>query len=188
MANRYLSVLTLLAVASPGVASTIDQVNVSDDIYGSFSGTINSGATGAAATLYWDSAVTGAIFTIDFTNSSNMITDVLFSDAGHDSPIYAGDSLEFDGFQSSNSAIGTSCTASATTACLVATGAFQDVTALIGTVTGGVGDSGDISILAGDAVSTPEPGSLFLLIGGLGAGWATLRKHRCARAFPPHAT
>jgi len=162
--TRLVGVVAIsLAVAASAHAGVVDQVVVSDEYYGPYSGSIDSGATGSAAILYWESAVYGAIFTIDFTDSAGIVTDVLFSDAGWDDPVYPGDSLEFDGYYSGDLAIGTVCTPSATTACLQTTGAFQDVTALIGTFNGGQGifEGGDISILADDA-PVPEPASLWL--------------------------
>ena len=168
----------LIAVSLSCSAGVVDQVIVVDDIYGSFSGAINSGDTGVAATLAWDSAVYGYLFTIDFTNGSGIITDVLFSGAGHDSPAYPGDSLEFDGFLSGNSAIGTLCTSGPTTACLQSTGALQDVTAVIGTLGDGICCGGsDVSVLVGDAV--PEPTSLVLLGIGL-ASFSLIRRRKTA--------
>jgi len=169
----------LLAASLSSYGAVIDQVIASDGFYTPFSGTINSGDTGVAATLDWDSAVFGAVFIIDFTNGAGIITDVLFSDAGHDSPEYAGDSLEFDGFLSGNSAIGTPCIAGPTTACLQTTGEIQDVTALIGSLNG-IGiccGTSDVSILADDAV--PEPTSLILLGIGL-ASFSLIRRRKTA--------
>jgi hypothetical protein len=54
-------------------------VTVVDNYYGNFTGSVNSSDTGSADTLNWDSAVYGAPFSIDLTNSSGIITDVLYN-------------------------------------------------------------------------------------------------------------
>src|SRR5689334_17767368 len=110
-AYRVLLLPIILAVGATAHAGVVAQVNVSDDIYGPFAGSINDSDSGPAATLFWNSAVFGAIFQINFTNQAGIITDVLFSNAGHPGPFIAGDSLEFDGFRSGNPLIGTACVA-----------------------------------------------------------------------------
>jgi hypothetical protein len=54
-------------------------VTVQDNIYGPFTGSVNSTDMGAADTLNWASAVYGSPFSINFTDASGMITDVLFN-------------------------------------------------------------------------------------------------------------
>ena len=187
MSGRFkLAAVFVLTVgmASPSFAGVLDTVTTTDDFYGSFNGTISSGATGAAATLYWDSAVDGAVFSIDLTNSAGITTDVLFSGAGHDGPdpvvpAFAGDSLEFDGYFSGNPLIGTVCVPSTTNACIVSTGTAIDLTPTVDAfaeaqLSFDPGDEGVSIIVTANDAPVPEPASLALFSSAL-AGFAGLR-------------
>lgn len=175
-----------IAAAAPraGHASPIDTVTTTDFFYGSFSGSIDSASAGSAATLTWQSAIYGGggggqqSIAIDFTNAAGVITDVLFNSLYAPNSNY--DTLTLDGANSGDSRIGTQCVSTGTTACLVATGAAQDLDATITALNGsGIFAGGDISVTIGDAAAVPEPVSLALLGTGL-IGLFTLGQRRRA--------
>jgi hypothetical protein len=138
-------------------------------IYGPFSGSINQGATGISAELNWNYALDYQPFTLDFTNASNVITDVMFSSGN--------DNLEFDGHLSGNPAIGTTCVAVGDVGCLQATGTTQDVTSQVGTLAGFSCCSDSLSVVVGDAIPVPEPAP-FAALGTALVVLATVRRRR----------
>jgi hypothetical protein len=164
----------LFAMGVTAHAGVVAQVDVVDDIYGTFTGSINDSDTGPAATLSWHSAVFFSSFNINLTNSLGIITDVLFSGGS--------DVLEFDGFQSGNPLIGTGCAAGPSTACLQTTGTFQDVTGVIATLNGGSGiccGGSSVSVLAVDAV--PEPATATPVLVAMLAGINLIRRRMTVR-------
>jgi hypothetical protein len=180
--NIFALVAILLAsvcgLAAPSQATVVDQVVAADGIFGPFNGSINQGATGSNAILTWSYPVEGQPFTLDFTNASNVITDVMFSLG------YAGaslDDLEFDGYLSGNAAIGTTCVAGGDVGCLQATGTTQDVTAAVAGLVrfGCCGDSLTVVVDDGVAVATPEPAPI-TVFGTAVAGLVLLRRRRRA--------
>ncbi len=185
-AARFALPLVLFAAAPrTGHANPVDFVTTEDYNYASFSGSIDSASTGAAATLTWQSAIYGGggndqrSIAIDFTNAAGIVTDVLFNSLY--APAAIDDTLTLAGANSGNAQIGTKCVSTSTTACLVATGSAQDLDATITTLNGGSGifEGGDISVTIGDAAPVPEPVTIALFGSGL-IGLFALRTQRRA--------
>ena len=81
---KLMAVPAILMAASPLCsASVVDGVEVLiDRTYGTFTGTIDSASTGSAATIDFEASLDRhPSFTLDFTNSADVITDVMFSGA-----------------------------------------------------------------------------------------------------------
>jgi hypothetical protein len=172
--KRYALAAILLAsicgLAAPSRATVVDQVNADNIDYDPFSGSIDQGATGSNAKLNWKYFLDFQSFTLDFTNASNVITDVLFSSGG--------DNVEFDGHLSGNPAIGTICVAVGNVGCLQATGTTQDVTSQVGNLAGYSCCDGSLSVVVGDAIPVPEPAPI-AVFGTAVAGLVLLRRrHR----------
>jgi hypothetical protein len=170
---RLSVLLAAAALLSASLAARANSLsfNESDELYGLQNGSV-SNATGSADILYFDAAADGTDETIDLTNSSGTVTDTIFSPSGM-TAIVPGDAFEFAGIASGNAAIGTTCVASSTVACVVNTGGTIDLSSEVNSqsyfgfafssVDGSLTVTADDSLLA----ATPEPSSIVLLGTGL---------------------
>ena len=166
-------------------------VNVVDAFYGNFNGTIADEATGANDKLTWDSAIYGGggdnsqrqIF-IYFTNSSGLVQDIISNGPGSSTGYW--DRLTFYGAQSGQAAIGATCAASSTIACITATGSPQELSGIFSSLNNGNGifSGGTVTVTIGDAISgVPEPTGWALMLSGFGLVGAAMRRKRLAMRF-----
>lgn len=160
MRKFILAMFAFAGIATIASASSIT-VNVTDDIYGNFNGSIADGATGAAAELSWQSAGYFWSGDIDLTDGSNNIIADINTAANDQYTLYA--------LGSGYSTLGSSCVSDSSTACVVATGAPQSLYAAVNSLNGGQGIccGGSDIVVTVTGLATPEPGSILLLGAGL---------------------
>lgn len=128
----FAALLAFCGMVTAANATPLDTVNTTDDIYGGFSGSIDSSATGSAAELTWKSA--GYYWTgdIDLTTASGkIIADINTND---------NDTYTLYGENSGYATIGTDCVDGGGTVCVVATGAPQSLYSAVNSVNGGEGN------------------------------------------------
>jgi hypothetical protein len=181
------SLIVAAALLSASLAAHANSISftASDYIYGAQNGSI-ANATGSADILYFALAI-GDQETIDLTNSLGIVTDTIFSPSGKPNPVVpiaTGDEFEFAGIASGNAAIGTTCVASSTVACVVNTGGPINLTSEVHSMSyDGEDFTGTDSLLvtADDTLpaATPEPSS-FILLGTGALGIAGILRKRLA--------
>jgi hypothetical protein len=143
-------------VAPLAWAAPVINVETTDQIYGSYSGSVLSGAVGAAATLTWRSAGYYWGGDIGLTDAfGTIVADITtnFDDTYH---LYAAGS----GFAT----LGSSCVAGAHTECVALSGTAQSLLPEVNALNGGSGiccGASDI-VIVGEASDVPEPGSMLL--------------------------
>jgi hypothetical protein len=76
MRNLFLAAACVIAVGVQAKAAPLVTVTTTDDIYGSFSGSIAQGATGADAMLNWSSAGSFWTGSIGLTENGIVVADI----------------------------------------------------------------------------------------------------------------
>ena len=153
-------VFALAGAATTASASALITVNVTDDVYGSFSGSIQQGATGAAATLSWMSAGYYWAGDIDLTNGAGIINADIRTNNDDTYTLFAPGS----GYPT----LGSMCVSGGSTACVIATGLPQSLFLDVSAMNGGPGICcGGSDIVVTDNASIPEPASMSLMVIGI---------------------
>ena len=165
----------VLAIAGQASAATQVSVNTTDLVYGPFSGSVAVGATGAAATLSWMSAGFDWDGNIALTNSAGVILDDIQT---------GGDVYTLFAPGSGDAAIGTTCVASGSTACVIATGLPQSLASTITAMNGGWGiccfGYSDLVVTVSSGLGVPEPQTWALMLAGFGLAGVALRRRATA--------
>ena len=167
--------LLLAAVVMPAqaFAGPIITVDVTDDVYGSFSGSIDSAATGSDASLNWLSAGFFWGGNIGLTDASGIIQFNITTNND--------DHYFLNAAASGDALIGQDCATSGSTRCVT----LVPNLSLNGTI-GDINGQGFICCGGSDIVldaaptAAPEPASWALMLGGFGLVGGAMRSRRKA--------
>ena len=164
--------------AVPALAAPIITVNTTDDIYGSFNGSIQQGAVGAAATLSWKSAGYYWGGSIGLTDAGGTTLYQITTNFDDTYNLFAAGS--------GNAAIGTSCSGNNSACVVVPVGQQVSLYSTINSLNGGSGICcGGSNVFVTNAVSgaVPEPASWAMMVGGFGLMGAALRRKKASVSF-----
>lgn len=171
MLSRYFRVVyaaAALAVASQASAATLVSVFTTDDVYGSFFGTISNSAVGSAATLQWRSAGYGWAGNIGLTDSGGTI---LFNITT------SGDVYQLFAAGSGNGLVGASCAGNATACLALPNNVWTSLYSTVSSANGGAGICcGGSDIWVKGTTAVPEPASWALMIAGFGMVGGAMRR------------